>query len=91
MATSEKMVVEITPTLAAKLPMVDEATINDLLHRGLRDFHIEQALDSYRLGGMSFAAAAEQAGVSLAELARFAYVRNIEPPFDEAMVAEELH
>ena len=39
---------------------------------------------------MSFAATAEAAGVSQAELARQAYVRNIEPPFDAELLAEEL-
>lgn len=90
MATPEKVVVELPSRLAAELAGANQALLTDLLQRGLRDLHIEQALDRYRQGGMSFAAAAEQAGVSLSELARVAYVRHIEPPFDQDMVAEEL-
>jgi predicted HTH domain antitoxin len=90
MATPEKVVVELSSRLAAELASANQALLTDLLQRGLRALHIEQALARYRQGGMSFAAAAEQAGVSLPELARAAYVRNIEPPFDQDMVAEEL-
>jgi hypothetical protein len=39
---------------------------------------------------MSFGAAAQQAGVSPAELARFAYARGMEPPFSAQTLAEEL-
>jgi hypothetical protein len=56
----------------------------------LRDLRIEQALENYKQGYISFAAAAEEASVTQPELARAAYVRAIEPPFDEAMVAEEV-
>ena len=55
-----------------------------------RDLQIDLALEQYKQGGISFAAAAEQAGVTQAELARAAYVREIEPPYDESMVAEEI-
>ncbi len=90
MAEMKKMVVEIPPSLAAELATANQQLIADLLERGLRDLRIEQALDRYKRDGMSFAAAAEQAGVSQTELAHAAYARNMEPPFDEAMVAEEL-
>jgi hypothetical protein len=42
------------------------------------------------VGSETFATVAELAGVSQSELARAAYVRSIEPCYDEAMVAEEL-
>jgi hypothetical protein len=90
MAMPEKVVVELPSRLAAELASANQALITDLLQRGLRDLHVEQALDRYQQGGMSFAAAAEHAGVSVPELARAAYVRHIEPPFDQDMVAEEL-
>jgi lambda repressor-like predicted transcriptional regulator len=90
MATPQRVVVELPSRLTAELASANQALLTDLLQRGLRDLHIEQALDRYKQGGMSFAAAAEQAGVSHSELARAAYVRNIEPPFDQNMVAEEL-
>lgn len=61
-----------------------------MLERGLRDLRIERALDRYARGGMSFGAAARQAGVSQSDLARFAYARGMEPPFSAETVAEEL-
>lgn len=39
---------------------------------------------------MSFGAAAQQAGVSQSDLARYAYARGMEPPFSAQTVAEEL-
>ena len=82
--------VEVPETLAAELADAGQELLRDLLQRGLRDLHIEQALTRYQQGGLSFAAAAEQAGVSVAVLARRAYVRGMEPPTDPQMAAEEL-
>lgn len=90
MSEPQKMVIEIPPSLAAELADANQQLVADLLQRGLRDPHIERALERYKQGGISFAAAAEQAGVSQPELARAAYVRNMEPLFDETMVAKEL-
>jgi len=39
---------------------------------------------------MSFGAAAQQAGVSQSDLARYAYARGMEPPTSEQTLAEEL-
>ena len=82
--------VEVPETLAAELADAGQELLRDLLQRGLRDLHIEQALTRYQQGGLSFAAAAEQAGVSVAVLARAAYVRGMEPLTDPQMAAEEL-
>ena len=82
--------VEVPETLAAELADAGQELLRDLLQRGLRDLHIEQALTRYQQGGLSFAAAAEQAGVSVAVLARAAYVRGMEPLTDPLMAAEEL-
>jgi hypothetical protein len=90
MGQTEKMVLEIPVNLANELENANQEMLADLLRRGLRDLRIEQALEHYKQGGISFAAAAEEAGVTQPELARAAYVRAIEPPFDETMVAEEL-
>jgi predicted HTH domain antitoxin len=51
---------------------------------------LDQALDLYVHGGLSFGAAAERAGVSQAELARHAYARGLEPSFSAKTLAEEL-
>ena len=85
-----EVTVEVPETLAAELAGAGQDLLRELLQRGLRDLHIEQALTRYQQGGLSFAAAAELAGVSQPELARAAYVRGMEPPIDSTMAAEEL-
>ena len=90
MRNTEKMILEVPTNLAHELERANQELLADLLRRGLRDLRIEQALEHYKQGGISFAAAAEEAGITQPELARAAYVRSIEPPFDEAMVEEEL-
>ena len=62
----------------------------EILERGLRALKIECALERYARGGISFGAAAQQAGVSQSELARHAYARGMEPPFSAETLAEEL-
>ena len=90
MSRLEKLVVEVPAPLAQELATANQEFLADLLQRGLQAVHIERALERYQQGGMSFAAAAEQAGVTQAELARHAYVRRMEPPYDPALLAEEL-
>jgi len=65
----------IPDSLSRELGSVGEGLLIDLLKRGLPEFKIEQALDRYGRGGISFGAAARQAGVSRSELARHAYAR----------------
>lgn len=90
METTDGIVVEVPESITQELAAVTQDFLAEILQRGLRETRIERALARYRLGGMTFAAAAEAAGVSQAELARHAYIRNIEPPFDIEMVAEEM-
>jgi hypothetical protein len=90
MNKASMVTVEVPETLAAELANAGQDLLRELLQRGLRDLHIEQALTRYQQGAISFAAAAEQAGVSQSELARAAYVRGMEPPTDPQMTAEEL-
>jgi predicted HTH domain antitoxin len=80
----------VPDSLARELEAVGEGLVIDLLERGLRGFKIEQALNRYARGGISFGAAARQAGVSRSEFARNAYARGMEPPFNAETVAEEL-
>jgi predicted HTH domain antitoxin len=51
---------------------------------------LEQALAQYRQGGLSFRAAARQAGVSYTAFAQYAYAQGIEPPYSNETLAEEL-
>jgi predicted HTH domain antitoxin len=90
MMSIEPLTLTIPDSLARELDSVEEGLLIDLLERGLREFKIEQALDRYRRGGISFGAAAGQAGVSRSEFARQAYARGMEPPFSAETLAEEL-
>jgi predicted HTH domain antitoxin len=87
---TESVTVAVPDSLARELDSVGEGLLVDLLERGLREFKIEQALDRNARGGISFGAAARQAGVSRAEFARHAYARGMEPPFSAETLAEEL-
>jgi predicted HTH domain antitoxin len=88
--STESVTLAVPDSLARELDSVGEGLLIDLLERGLREFKIDQALDQYARGGISFAAAAHQAGVSRSEFARHAYARGMEPPFSTETLAEEL-
>ena len=88
--STESLTLAVPDSLARELDSVGEDLVVDLLERGLREFKIEQALDRYARRGISFGAAARQAGVSQSELARHAYARGMEPPFSAETLAEEL-
>lgn len=89
-AMPKSLTLTIPESLARKLVSMGEGLLIDLLERGLREFKIEQALARYGQGGISFGAAAQQAGVSRSELARQACARGMEPPCSTETLAEEL-
>lgn len=70
MATTDKIIFEAPVPIAQELSTATQEYLTDLLMRGLREARIERALARYRLEGISFAASAQAAGVSQAELAR---------------------
>lgn len=88
--STKTMTLTIPDALARELDEASQEFYVEVLERGLRDLKIEQALERYARGGMSFGAAARQAGVSTSELARHAYARGMEPPFGAETLAEEL-
>jgi len=102
--TGETLTLMLPAPLARELDSAMHDFLVELLARGLREFKVELALERYAESGMSFGAAAMQAGVSQAELARFAFARGtpaaapggaaagagVEPPTSEATLAEEL-
>jgi predicted HTH domain antitoxin len=88
--SGEELTITIPAELARELDSTSREFLVDILERGLREFKIERALDRYARGGVSFGAAAHQAGVSQSELARYAYARGMEPPFSAETLAEEL-
>ncbi|MEI2688702.1 MAG: hypothetical protein V9H69_02930 [Anaerolineae bacterium] len=90
MTKSSTITIELPGFLATELSTVADEFVTDVFQRGLRDLRIERALERYRLGGTSFGAAANAAGVSKSELALHAYARGLEPPFDRTILVEEL-
>jgi len=87
---TETYKLNIPDSLAREINTANQDLLVELLERGLHSLKIERALDRYSRGGISFGAAAQEAGVSQAELARHAYARDMEPPFSEETMAEEL-
>ena len=88
--STKTMTLTIPDSLARELDEASQEFYVEVLERGLRDLKIEQVLDRYARGGMSFGAAARQAGISASELARHAYARGMEPPSSAETLAEEL-
>jgi predicted HTH domain antitoxin len=88
--TEETVTLSLPRPLAEELGSATQEFLVDLLARGLREVKVERALERYARGDMSFGAAAEQAGVSLSDLARFAHARGMEPPYSAQTLAEEL-
>ena len=88
--TTEALRLDVPLSLAEELKSASQEFLVDLLERGLHQLKIDRALDRYARGGISFGAAAHQAGVSQSELARYAYARGMEPPFSDETLAEEL-
>lgn len=88
--TDEALTLTLPAPLAQELRAATQDFLVDLLARGLREVKVERALERYARGGMSFGAAAQQAGVSQGDLARYAYARGMEPPFSPRTLAEEL-
>jgi hypothetical protein len=88
--TGDTLTLSLPAPLAHELGSATQDFLADLLARGLREVKVERALERYARGGMSFGAAAQQAGVSQADLSRFAYARGMEPPFSAQTLAEEL-
>jgi hypothetical protein len=87
---SEEVTITIPSYLAQELDSTGRELLVEILERGLRELKIERVLDRYARGGMSFGAAAHQAGVSQSELARHASARGMEPPFSATTLAEEV-
>ena len=88
--STEELTLNVPAVLAQELDSAGQEFLVEILERGLRELRVERALKRYARGGMSFGAAAHQAGVSQSELARHAYARGMEPPFSAETLAEEL-
>jgi hypothetical protein len=88
--TTDTLTLSLPAPLAHELGSATQDFLADLLARGLREVKVERALERYARGGMSFGAAAQQAGVSQTDLSRFAYARGMEPSFSAQTLAEEM-
>ena len=88
--STQALTLTIPAPLAQELDSASQQFVIEILERGLRELKIERALKRYARGGMSFGAAAHQAGLSQSELARHAHARGMEPPFSAETLAEEL-
>ncbi len=88
--STEALTLTVPASLAQELEQASQEFIVEILERGLQQIKIEHALDQYARGGISFGAAAHQAGVSQSDLSRYAYVCGMEPPFSSETLVEEL-
>jgi hypothetical protein len=66
------------------------AVVQEIIQLGTYQLRVRRALEMYQAGAGSLGHIAEQTGLSKRDLVREARVRNIEPPFDELTVHEEL-
>jgi len=85
-----QLTLHLPESLAREIESAHQEFLLELLERGWRELKIDRALELYSRGGMSFGAAALQAGVSQSDLSRYAYSRGLEPPFSEQTLSEEL-
>jgi hypothetical protein len=88
--STETITIELSGSLAQELSTANQQFLIEILERGLREVKVEQLLNQYSRGSISFGVAAQQAGVSQSELARYAHAKGLEPPFSNETLAEEL-
>ena len=88
--STDIITLELPTPLAQELSTASQQFLVQLLERGLRELKIEQVLEQYGRGAISFGAAAQQAGASQSDLARYAYAQGMEPPFSNETLQEEL-
>lgn len=85
----ERIVLEIPADLLAEVrPYQDR--LQEVIRLGVLQLRIQEALFLYRRGLISFARAAELAGISQQEMIRQARAFGITPRWSEQMVQEEL-
>jgi hypothetical protein len=84
------LAVQISDRLAQELTSASQDFIAEMIELGLRTRRIEQALAQYARGHTTLGAAAQLAGVSEGDMARYAYARGLEPRFSADTLAEEL-
>lgn len=84
------LTLHLSESMQHELDLFGQEFLLELLERGLREFKVDRALTNYKLGHMTFGAAAKMAELPESELVRYAYIRGIEPPYSEQTLNEEL-
>lgn len=85
----QKMIVEIPDELVSQFTPYQDR-LPELMLLGLHQVKAQEALLLYGRGLISFARAAELAGLSRAEMIRQARASGVRPRWSEQMVQEEL-
>jgi predicted HTH domain antitoxin len=85
----QRVTIEITDDLAQRLSPYQDR-LGELIQLGLVQLKVHEALLLYRRGVVSFARAAELAGLSRPEMIRQARAFGVQPRWSEQMVQEEL-
>ncbi len=85
----ERITLEIPDELAQELH-IDQSRVKELVLLGFSQLKIQEALALYERGTISFARAAEIAGISEREMIRRARANAVHPRWDEQMLREEL-
>lgn len=85
----QKLEIDVPDDLAGELEPY-RGRLRELLSRGLHEIKVEDALALYVRAAVSFARAAEMAGVGRDELERAARARGIQPRWTEEFVRQEL-
>lgn len=81
----ETITIIVPDHLAKKLPK-DKSAIQEVLELGLKQLHIEKAIERFKKGGISLARAAELADISIREMIPIAYAHGLEPKYDESIL-----
>lgn len=85
----QQMVIELSDELARQVgPYQDR--LQELMLLGLTQLKVQEALVLYSRGVVTFARAAEIAGLALPEMVRQARAAGVSPRWSEDMAAEEL-
>ena len=85
----EKMVIEIPDELVQEFELYQDR-LREVILLGLLQLKVQEALLLYSRGLVSFARAAELAGLSRPEMIRQARAFDVQPRRSERMVQEEL-
>lgn len=85
----ETLVIEVPDDLKTEVEQYRDR-LREIFMLGLREIKVQEALLLYRRGVVSFARAAELAGLTREDMIRHAHAAGIQPRWSEEMVAEEL-